>query len=61
MGQLKFTQLEVTPLGDSAELVLGRWHLTRESPVGGNFTLVFRRIDGNWLIVHDHSSKADTP
>jgi uncharacterized protein (TIGR02246 family) len=62
MGQLKFTQLEVTTLGDSAALVLGRWQLTRDSsPVGGNFTLIFRRIDGNWLIVHDHTSKADAP
>ena len=62
MGQLKFTQLEVTTLGDSAALVLGRWQLLRNSsPVGGNFTLIFRRIDGNWLIVHDHTSKADAP
>ena len=22
----------------------------------GNFTLVFRIIEGNWKIVHDHSS-----
>lgn len=62
MGQLKFTQLEVTTLGDSAALVLGHWQLVRDSsPAGGNFTLIFRRIDGNWLIVHDHTSKADAP
>jgi ketosteroid isomerase-like protein len=57
---LKFTQLEFTTLGDSAALVLGRWHLMRDSsPLEGNFTLVLRRIDGNWVIIHDHTSRAE--
>jgi uncharacterized protein (TIGR02246 family) len=60
MGRLTFSQLEITPLGDSAAIVLGRWQLARdESPVGGNFSLVCRKIDGKWLIIHDHTSKAD--
>ena len=58
MGSLTFTNLEVTPLGETAALVLGRWHLKRGSePIGGNFSLTFRLIDGHWLIVHDHTSK----
>ncbi len=58
MGQLSFGASEVTSLGDSAALVLGRWNLQREpAPVGGNFSLVFRRIDGAWVIVHDHTSQ----
>jgi beta-aspartyl-peptidase (threonine type) len=62
MGQLTFSQLEITPLGDSAALVLGRWRLAREeSPVGGNFSLVLRMIDGKWVIIHDHTSRADPP
>jgi beta-aspartyl-peptidase (threonine type) len=62
MGQLTFSQLEVTPLGDSAALVLGRWRLQREeSPVGGNFSLVCRKTDGKWVIVHDHTSLAERP
>jgi hypothetical protein len=62
MGQLRFSQLEITLLGDAAALVLGRWQLTRPtSPVGGNFSLVLRRIDGRWLIIHDHTSRAQTP
>jgi ketosteroid isomerase-like protein len=57
MGHLTFDSLEVTPLGDASALMLGRWHLDRNpSPVGGNFSLVFRRIEGRWVIVHDHTS-----
>jgi beta-aspartyl-peptidase (threonine type) len=60
MGQLTFSQLEITPLESSAALVLGRWRLERKpEPVGGNFTLVLRRIDGRWLIIHDHTSRAE--
>jgi ketosteroid isomerase-like protein len=58
MGQLTFDGLEVFPLGDSAAFLLGHWHLDRTGPVGGNFSLVFRRIDGAWVIVHDHTSRA---
>ena len=30
MGHLTFDGLEVTPLGDAAALMLGRWHLDRD-------------------------------
>lgn len=57
MGQLSFSELEVTALGDKAALVLGRWQLTRKKDKpGGNFSLTFRLMDGHWLIVHDHTS-----
>ena len=60
MGQVKFSNLEITPLGDSAALVLGQWKLDRESePVGGNFSIVFRKIDDRWAIVHDHTSRLE--
>jgi beta-aspartyl-peptidase (threonine type) len=58
MGRLTLSGLEITPLGDAAALVLGQWKVERQSePVGGNFTLVLRRIDGRWVIVHDHTSR----
>jgi beta-aspartyl-peptidase (threonine type) len=56
MGQVTFSELEVQPLDDNAALMLGRWHLEREQPVGGAFTLVWKKFDGRWLIVHDHTS-----
>jgi len=57
MGRLTFSKLEVHLLGDDAAWVLGRWDLAgpKES-AGGIFTLVLRRTDGRWLVVHDHTS-----
>jgi ketosteroid isomerase-like protein len=58
MGRVSFSGLEITPLGDSAALVLGQWKLDRESePVSGNFTLVVRKFGDRWLVVHDHTSR----
>lgn len=59
MGRLSFGELEVTPLGDSAALVLGQWKLERENePLSGNFSIIFRKFDDRWLIVHDHTSRS---
>lgn len=61
MGKLTFTGLEITPLGNDAALILGKWHLDRESgPVGGVFTLVARKLPEGWRIVHDHTSTVAT-
>ncbi len=58
MGRLRLSGLEITPLGDSAALVLGQWNLERESePLSGNFSLVVRKLEDRWLIVHDHTSR----
>ena len=58
MGRLSLSGLEITPLGDSAALVLGQWKLERErEPVAGSFSLVLRKLDGRWVIVHDHTSQ----
>jgi ketosteroid isomerase-like protein len=57
MGHLDFSEIEITPLGNDAALILGRWHLTRDAgPVGGIFTLVARRFPEGWRIIHDHTS-----
>ena len=61
MGHLDFSEIEITPLGNDAALILGRWHLTRDAgPVGGIFTLVARRFPEGWRIIHDHTS-TDAP
>jgi uncharacterized protein (TIGR02246 family) len=57
MGILTFDIREVRFLNDEYAFVLGRWHLqrTKDSPEG-YFTLLVRKIDGNWKVIADHSS-----
>jgi len=57
MGQLEFSDLEFRFLGPEAALVLGQWHLKRESgDIGGVFTLVWQKFPDSWKIIHDHTS-----
>jgi beta-aspartyl-peptidase (threonine type) len=57
MGQLDFSELEFRFLGPDAALVLGHWHLKRETDdLGGVFSLVWQRFPDGWKIVHDHTS-----
>ncbi|HLO45547.1 MAG TPA: nuclear transport factor 2 family protein [Leadbetterella sp.] len=58
MGQLKFDILEVDFLSKTSAWVLGKWYLTRpeKGDIGGYFTLIFKKINGKWLIVSDHTS-----
>ena len=59
MGTLTFSDLEITPLGPSAAIVIGRWQLKRKiDKPHGRFTLVFRHLTESWRIVHDHTSAA---
>lgn len=57
MGELAFSDLEITPLGDRAALVLGRWRIDRGEPISGAFSLVMRRRGADWIIIHDHTSR----
>jgi hypothetical protein len=59
MGMLTFSNLEVEPIGEEAAIMLGDWKITGDKPAEGNFSLVWKRIDGKWVIVHDHSSSRE--
>jgi ketosteroid isomerase-like protein len=58
MGMLKFNILKVEKIAADAYFVVGKWHLTREKvgDVEGHYTLFFKKIKGEWVIVADHSS-----
>ena len=59
MGMLTFSDLEITPIGNDAAVVIGRWHLQRaKDQPHGRFTLIFRKTKQGWRIVHDHTSSA---
>lgn len=58
MGQLKFDIKEIDFHSKKSAWVLGQWQLTRpeKGDLGGFFTLIFKKIDGKWVIVSDHTS-----
>jgi len=57
MGTLKFALLQLRPLGKNHYFVLGKWKLARENDTpNGFFTLIFEKMDGQWVIIADHSS-----
>lgn len=57
MGTLTFKDIEIKPLEKNLYLVLGRWNVkTKEKVQEGLFTLIIRKIDKQWKIIHDHSS-----
>jgi len=57
MGKLSFTELEVQVLSAEFAIVKGRFHVELKSEkLEGLFTLVMKKTDQGWLIVHDHTS-----
>jgi ketosteroid isomerase-like protein len=56
MGVLKFTIIEATQLAPDAVYVIGKWELAKEKPASGHFTLMWRKIANEWVIVSDHTS-----
>ncbi|HEV2299725.1 MAG TPA: DUF4440 domain-containing protein [Candidatus Acidoferrales bacterium] len=59
MGQLTFSDLEINLLSPDSAYVLGHWRLERQSgPIGGVFTLIFRKFSDGWKIIHDHTSQS---
>jgi len=57
MGQLTFGIKKVNFLNKDVAFVLGSWHLKRQQDEPqGYFTLLFKKLNGNWKIFVDHSS-----
>jgi ketosteroid isomerase-like protein len=58
MGELTFTILKLNRISGDSYFVIGKWFLKREKKgdVGGHFTLLWKKIKGEWVIVADHSS-----
>lgn len=57
MGHLVFDVINVHQLSSKYCYVVGKWLLERlPENTSGSFTLLFKKINGQWLIVSDHSS-----
>ena len=59
MGQLTFSDLEITFLNKDTAVVIGRWALKRSNDEPhGRSTLLFKQTKQGWRIIHDHTSSA---
>lgn len=57
MGKLSFDIIQVKPVSKAYAFVVGKWILRRSiGDVSGHYTLLLRKIRGEWKIVADHSS-----
>ena len=57
MGKLTFTLIQVNQLSPEYFHVTGKYYLTRTiGDASGHFTLMFRKINGKWVVISDHSS-----
>lgn len=56
-GILEFSGIEINALSPESAYVLGDWKVELPDTVKqGKFTLIWKRMDEGWRIVHDHSS-----
>lgn len=56
-GTLKFDIMEISPLESQHYHVIGSYHLKRTiGDANGIFSLILKKIDGEWKIIIDHSS-----
>jgi len=59
MGELSFDIMQIMQVTEESYLVVGKFHLKRDEDIGdlsGTFTLTFRKVLGDWLVVADHTA-----
>ena len=57
MGKLSFNNLDCEVLGEDVHYIIGQWTLHRTTDtLQGHYTLLWKKINGEWVIVRDHSS-----
>ncbi len=58
MGKLHFDQVKMDKLSTKVYLVHGQFNLTypESKPLSGYFTVIMKKVGGQWLMFADHSS-----
>lgn len=57
MGKLSFDIIEIKPISSQYCFVVGKWMLAKSvGDFSGHYSLLVRKINGQWKIVADHSS-----
>lgn len=60
MGHIEFTDLNIEMVGDESAIVMGkRNHNLPKKNLKGTFSLVLKKFDNQWKIIHDHTSIAE--
>lgn len=56
MGTLEFDILSIEKIENEHALVIGKWTIYRNDTISGHYSLIWKKIDGEWKIIVDHSS-----
>ncbi len=57
MGTLTFVNYNVEQLSLTSVYVIGHWQIKKkDKEVGGYYSLLWKKIKGEWVIVSDHTS-----
>lgn len=60
MGEIEFENLRFDVISDQSAIVMGKFsHLLPEEDLRGSFSLVLKKFDNQWKIIHDHTSIAE--
>ncbi|MBL0267612.1 MAG: nuclear transport factor 2 family protein [Chitinophagaceae bacterium] len=57
MGKLTTKQIKMIRVSKQYYFIVGKWYLKRSiGDISGHYNLLVRKINGQWVIVADHSS-----
>lgn len=57
MGKLTTKQIKMIRVSKQYYFIVGKWYLKRSiGDISGHYNLLIRKINGEWVIVADHSS-----
>ena len=57
MGSLKFTVSKIKQVSSDIAYLIGEYYLKRfPDDSNGHFTLFWKKVNGQWLIISDHTS-----
>ncbi|MBK6827026.1 MAG: nuclear transport factor 2 family protein [Chitinophagaceae bacterium] len=57
MGKLTTKQIKMIRVSKQYYFIVGKWYLKRSiGDISGHYNLLVRKINGEWVIVADHSS-----
>ena len=60
MGKLSFTVNKIKSLSKKTAYLIGEYYLKRTIEDSyGHFTLIWKKVNGKWLIVSDHTSSSN--